>query len=177
MRSISRASTSSSGIVSGPANAPTMSGNTSGSIEASSPAISSRRAERLSPAVALRTRGFRSEEGKDICLTPPNTRSMLFGSDAVAGRRRSSWRNHEVATQCQDEAGELIARSRAPNPCAGQRGPLRHRGLQRQHIEGAHPVALAGEAQAAEILRRDEISHFVVGRLVDEDLTRAGRRL
>ena len=55
--------------------------------------------------------------------------------------------------------------------------PLRHRGLQRQHVEGAHPVALAGEAQAAEILRRDEISHSLVGRLVDEDLTRAGRRL
>jgi hypothetical protein len=62
-------------------------------------------------------------------------------------------------------------------PVCGQRGPLPHRGLQRQHIEGAHPVALAGEAQAAEILRRDEISHFVVRRLVDEDLTRPGRRL
>lgn len=51
------------------------------------------------------------------------------------------------------------------------------RRLQREHIEGPHPITLAGEPQAAEILRYDEAAHGLIRRLVDEDLARAGRGL
>ena len=59
----------------------------------------------------------------------------------------------------------------------GRRGRYSTVGCRASTLKRAHPVALAGEPQAAQVLRGDEARDVVVGALVDEDLTRAGRRL
>jgi hypothetical protein len=100
--------------------------------------------------------------------------------------RRTRRRRLEIAAWGDDLTTRLVHSDQAANTpeCPNRRlieqcvrRPLRHGGPERQHVEGTHPVALAGEAQAAEILRHDEVSHYFVGRLVDEDLTRARRGL
>lgn len=126
--------------------------------ELTAAADQARRAGEL--AVAHEQWAFEALALHDLARSPQEQLAKPRGGDPVPGRGGGA--------KCKIEGSK---------PVCGRRGPLPHRGLQRQHIEGAHPVALAGEAQAAEILRRDEISHFVVGRFVDEDLTRAGRRL
>src|SRR3954454_13716999 len=70
----------------------------------------------------------------------------------------------------------LHPRTGRPRELATRRRSLR-RGPEREHVEGAHPVALAGETEGAQILGHDQPLNLVVGRLVDEDLAGTGRRL